>query len=271
MSTHYDTLGISKDASQDDIKSAYRKLAMKMHPDKNPTDSKAAEVEFKNIGEAYSVLSDPQKRDEYDNGGAHGSLPYDFSPEQLFQHFMNGGVNLGSFNFIFQEQPIIHQMEVSLQELYTKTKKTIQVSLTREGNRCHQTFDVTLDPSFIHGHHIRFAHQGNKTHPHAMPGDVIVILHVANHPKFQRDGESLHYLHEISLKESLTGFSFILETLDKRGMNVIVQDVIISPESQHIIPHEEMTKNGNMVLHFQIRFPETLAPEVKTQLKVLLP
>ena len=68
MSSYYEALGVEKSASQDDIKKAYKKLAMKYHPDKNPND-KAAEEKFKEVSEAYSVLSDESKRSSYDTYG----------------------------------------------------------------------------------------------------------------------------------------------------------------------------------------------------------
>ena len=66
---YYEVLGVPKDATEEQIRKAYKKLAIRWHPDKNPDNQKEAEEKFKEIGEAYSVLSDPQKRNEYDNGG----------------------------------------------------------------------------------------------------------------------------------------------------------------------------------------------------------
>ena len=71
MNDYYDVLGVSKQASNSDIKSAYRKVAMKYHPDKNP-DNKSAEEKFKEAAEAYSVLSDPDKKNKYDQLGHQG-------------------------------------------------------------------------------------------------------------------------------------------------------------------------------------------------------
>ncbi|XP_021908734.1 dnaJ homolog subfamily B member 1-like [Carica papaya] len=77
---YYKVLKVSKDASEEDLKRSYKRLAMKWHPDKNPLDKKAAEANFKQISEAYDVLSDPQKRQIYDLYGEEGLLSSDFSP-----------------------------------------------------------------------------------------------------------------------------------------------------------------------------------------------
>lgn len=91
MKDHYKTLGISKDSSAEEIKKAYRKLAMKYHPDKNPGDS-ASESKFKEISEAYDVLSDPQKKQQYDNPGmgGFGTWSNNFGGAD-FSSFFNGG------------------------------------------------------------------------------------------------------------------------------------------------------------------------------------
>ena len=87
---YYEVLGISKDATEKDIKKAYRKLAFKYHPDKNPDNKKEAEEKFKEVNEAYSVLSDPDKRRQYDMGGFdfEGFDFGSFDPMEIFRSFM---------------------------------------------------------------------------------------------------------------------------------------------------------------------------------------
>ncbi|ETV79490.1 hypothetical protein H257_07486 [Aphanomyces astaci] len=114
MADYYDVLGVPKSASQDEIKKAYRKLAIKYHPDKNPDNQAAAEVKFKEIGEAYSILSDENKKQTYDrfgksavdgsNGaGAGGMHPHfnQHNAEEIFQAFFGGQ---DPFNAFFQGQ-----------------------------------------------------------------------------------------------------------------------------------------------------------------------
>uniref|UniRef100_A0A670XYB6 J domain-containing protein n=1 Tax=Pseudonaja textilis TaxID=8673 RepID=A0A670XYB6_PSETE len=107
MVNYYEVLGLNQNASQEDIKRAYRKLALKWHPDKNPYNKEDAEKKFKAVAEAYEVLSDPQKRSLYDRPvkeprfrgrGASGTFPhspfdFDFvfrSPDEIFREFFGG-------------------------------------------------------------------------------------------------------------------------------------------------------------------------------------
>src|SRR4029453_5058024 len=94
---YYETLGVSRTATADDIKQAYRKLARKYHPDVNPGDT-TAEEKFKDIGEAYAVLSDPEKRQRYDQLGEHWKTGADFTPPPGWE---SGHVEYGDFGDLF--------------------------------------------------------------------------------------------------------------------------------------------------------------------------
>ncbi|ETW00318.1 hypothetical protein H310_07689 [Aphanomyces invadans] len=112
MADYYETLGLPRTASQDEIKKAYRKLAIKYHPDKNPDNQTEAEVKFKEIGEAYSILSDEDKKQAYDrfgksavdgsNGAGGGMHPHfnQHNAEEIFQAFFGGQ---DPFNMFFQQ------------------------------------------------------------------------------------------------------------------------------------------------------------------------
>ena len=87
---YYDVLGVKKDATDAEIKKAYRKLALKWHPDKNPDNKAEAEEKFKKINEAYSVLSDKNKRYQYDHGGMNFDFSGGFDPNDIFKDFFGG-------------------------------------------------------------------------------------------------------------------------------------------------------------------------------------
>ncbi|QRN41150.1 MAG: molecular chaperone DnaJ [Neisseriaceae bacterium] len=146
----YDVLGVSKTASQEEITKAFRKLAMKYHPDRNP-DNKAAEEKFKEIQKAYAVLSDPTKRKQYDQfgeagfgpnmGGFSSSDAFDFS--DIFSQMFGGGVggNRGRNQQpqAYQGQDLQYDIRITLKEAAEGVKKTISVPTEQECDVCHGT------------------------------------------------------------------------------------------------------------------------------------
>lgn len=156
---YYDVLGVPKKASQDEIKKAYRKLAMQFHPDRNPND-KSAEEKFKEIGTAYAVLSDPAKRQQYDRfghdmpgtsgGGSYGGMNVD--PFEIFREFFGGafgGSFGGGFDSIFGSQGLDEEsmhganlqvtLDLELEEISQVTEKKIKIRRFKLCDVCHGT------------------------------------------------------------------------------------------------------------------------------------
>ncbi len=146
---YYDVLGVRKSASPDELKSAYRKLAVKYHPDKNPGD-KAAEDKFKEASEAYGVLSDKSKKENYDNfghaafesgggrGGFGGFSGADFSDifEDFFGDFGGGSSRRTSRKNNNRGSDLRYDLSISLEEAYSGKKQNIQFSTTEKCNTC---------------------------------------------------------------------------------------------------------------------------------------
>ena len=145
---YYEVLGVSRDAADDAIKKAYRKMAMKYHPDRNP-DNKEAEEKFKEAKEAYEILSDAQKRAAYDRhghagvdpsmgagAGAHGFEGFSDAFSDIFGDFFGGGRSRGGSN-VYRGADLRYNLEISLEEAARGAEKTIRIPSIEECETCH--------------------------------------------------------------------------------------------------------------------------------------
>jgi DnaJ-class molecular chaperone len=148
---YYDILGISKDADETEIKKAYRKLAIKWHPDKNPENKEEAEEKFKEISDAYSILSDPNKRNTYDNFGEEGlnnngmGEHFTTNPNDIFKMFFGQNTPFSENPFgnhhmnqqmRRKSEPKIINIPLTLKDFYNGTKKKITIKLKKICNEC---------------------------------------------------------------------------------------------------------------------------------------
>jgi curved DNA-binding protein len=229
---YYDVLGVTRSASEGDIKSAYRKMAKQYHPDKNAGDAKSAE-RFKEIGEAYAVLSDDQKRKLYDQYGHAGQVPPGawggagagpdmggFDASQFSDFFQGlfgqagrsgfrgagsqGQVNLddlmsgmgGGRRFV---QNVEGELQVTLQEAYAGSEETIQV----EGKRLM----VRIPAGTRDGARLRLAGQGPGG------GDVLLTIRVLEDGKFDLDGDTVSTSADVPVDVAALGGSVRVPTL----------------------------------------------------------
>ena len=231
---YYKILGVSRGASAGEIKSAYRKLAMQYHPDRNPGD-KQAEDRFKEMNEAYQVLSDPQKRARYDqlgesysqwqqNGapdnfdwgrwtaqpGAQQVNMDDLFGEGAFSDFFSaifGGMNVGQAvrNRTSRRTPSIQQqVSISLKEAFNGTTRTLQI-----GNR---RVEVTLPAGARTGTKIRVPAAG-PARADGNSSDIYLVLNVAGDPVFERDGDNLHTQVTIDIFKAALGGEAEVKTM----------------------------------------------------------
>lgn len=237
---YYKALGVEKGASADDIKKAFRKLAVKYHPDRNP-DNKGAEDKFKEINEAYAVLSDPEKKQQYDTFGSSG-FHNKYSQEDIFRGFdfgnaykdMGGGggaedifsrlfggsfgrpgAGRGGFRSV-QQNGADHEMEVTISFRDAAQGAEKQVAFRRNGQR--EELKVKIPAGVDNGSKIRISGKGAQSDSGGSPGDLFLIINVAPDPVFIRDGGDLIVERPISFSAACLGISLDVPTLegDKR-------------------------------------------------------
>lgn len=290
---YYQLLGVKKDASATDIKKAYRKLAMKYHPDHTKGD-KAAEEKFKKISEAYAVLSDKKKRKEYDTFGAEG-FQQRFSQEDIFRGFDFGdifrefgfggdffsGRGRGSgtrFNFggggsfgsqAGQQQArmkgtdLVYEISLTLKEVATGTSKTI--SLQHQGYS--EKVTVKVPKGLISGKKLRLAGKGSPSPFGGPAGDLFIQSRVLNDPVYQVENHDLHVNQELKLSEIILGTSISVPTLDDKQLNLKIppgtKPGTKMRMSGHGLPHMKGGKKGDLYLKIQLKLPKKLTDEQK--------
>jgi curved DNA-binding protein len=310
MSTkdYYQILGVSKTASPQEIKKAYRKLALQYHPDRNK-DDKAAEGKFKEISEAYAVLSDPEKRKQYDRFGADG-FQSRFSQEDIFRGFdfgeifrefgfgsagrgqdlfsqlfggMGGrgryraggdpfGYSSGGFRTHSQSvrgQDLVYELPMSLEELCETTEKVIRYPV--DGRQ--ETVSVKVPTGFPSGKKLRLRGKG-QAGPHGGPsGDLLIQIKVGEHPIFRRDGDDLYFKKQIPFSDAVLGGEVEVTTIDKKTLKLR-----IPPGTQnntklrlkgHGLPHMNGGGRGNAYAEISIQVPKKLNKKQKSLVQSL--
>src|ERR1051326_1965357 len=249
---YYETLGVSNTATDEEIRTAFRKLARKYHPDV-AKDKKAAEEKFKEINEAYEVLSDPEKRKKYDQLGADWNRPGGFQPppqwegqqqpgggfhqwggdggggvefefggtgfSDFFEAFFGGGRGRSAFGGFGQRAATAERgsdveadIMVTLEEALHGS--TRQVSLRRAGSKKTETYQVKIPRGVREGQRIRLAGQGEAGERGGKSGDLFLRVRMARHPDFSVEGSDL--LHEVKIApwQAVLGSTLMVPTLE---------------------------------------------------------
>ncbi len=292
---YYQILGVDRSASADDVRKAYRKLAMQYHPDRNPGD-KQAEEKFKEINEAYQVLSDPQKRARYDQLGSaysnwqqRGGSPNDFDWSQWFsgQPGAGGGtrVEYGDINDLFgqdifsdffrsifggggggraqastraRQAPAYQQpVSITLDEAYHGTTRTLQ----SDGRH----LQVRIPPGVKTGSKVRVAGGG----PEGL--DLYLIVEVEPDQRFERQGDNLRGTATVDLFTAVLGGEAEVQTLD--GTVKLKIPPGTQPEQVFRLSGRGMPRlksaqgKGDLFVRVKVRIPKNLTEKQKSLLQ----
>src|SRR5947208_10787737 len=249
---YYETLGVPKTATEDEIRSSFRKLARKYHPDV-AKDKKAAEEKFKEINEAYEVLGDPEQRKKYDQLGADWNRPGGFQPppegqrqgqqpgggfyqwggdgggvqfefdgtgfSDFFEAFFGGGRGRSAFGGFGGRQATAERgadveadIMVTLEEALHGSTRT--VSLRRAGSNKVENYQVKIPRGVHEGQRIRLRGQGQAGARGGKSGDLFLRVRLARHPDFTVEGSDL--IHEVKIEpwQAVLGADLVVPTLE---------------------------------------------------------
>jgi DnaJ family protein A protein 2 len=303
MQNLYDILGISKHSTEKDIREAYRKLAFKLHPDRGGNAEK-----FKEIVNAYEILKDEEKRRSYDNGTLENNNMFINKCNSIvvqinvsLEEFYNGdkimkkisidrickkcqGNGCKDKNKMYKckdcngrgskiiGQTIIQQICIECEKCHGNGKIYDQ---KYKCNICNGDKIIKREKKFninINSNSEKILHKnkGNE-YPEFERGDILFVIVTKDHHKFTRiDKHNLYIKETINLAEALIGTKIIIEHLDKRKIYVDI-DEIIKPNTVKRICGEGIPKNkGDLIIEFDIQFPEYVDKQLTTQLQEIL-
>jgi curved DNA-binding protein len=290
-------LGVPKTASEEDIKKAYRKLALKFHPDRNPGD-KAAEEHFKGINEAYAVLSDKEKRKEYDTYGMSG-FQQRYSQEDIYRGFNVGdlfkdlGFGTGDiFSMIFGGRPgrgaegraqswgygdfetkpadlnASYELEIPFMDAVRGGEKRLAFG----GEHGAEEINVKIPPGINTGQKLRLAGKGMRDPRTGQAGDIFITIKVADHPVFRRTGDDLHVTKEIKVTDALLGGTVEVPTVD--GPKHVKIPAGVGPRSKVRmrgvgVPHMNKGTRGDQYVEMVIEVPKKLTDRQRSLVEEL--
>jgi len=272
MTDYYSLLGLAKSASPDDIKKAYRSMAMKHHPDRGGDKAK-----FKQISEAYEVLSNTDKKQMFDMGvdpnaqnQGHGGFnqgPFEFhfgsgNFQDIFGQFGFGGGRRQQRNKTFN---IV--VDLSLEEVLTGKDISAEVAVPGAVNR---TINISIPPGIENGQQIRYQGLGDSSISGVPPGDLIVNVQVRHHPIFRREGGNLTVEKRITVWDAILGAKVRIDTIDRKNLEITIppgtqSDTVLSCKGEGL-PNMRSRARGNLLIKIVVDIPKNLRPE---QIKII--
>jgi curved DNA-binding protein len=298
---YYKVLGVSRNATPQEIKKSYRKLAVKHHPDKNKGDL-GAEEKFKTINEAYAVLSDPEKRQAYDLHGYSG-FRQQYSQDDILRNFdfasvfrdfgfgsedvfgggrstrfgrSSGGMGdiFGNFGRQARTAPrrgadISYDLHVSLSEAVFGAERLVAFNTDAGVIKVTIKVPAGIEP----GKKLRLAGKGHPAPAGGPPGNLLVNVIVDPHPDFRRDGRHLERTVAIRPSEALLGTTIQVETLDNKQLSLKVAPGTASHTRLrvrgHGVPDAKGENRGDLFVRVIVGFPEELTERQKELIEAL--
>ena len=281
---YYKVLGLDKSATPDAVKSAYRKLARKLHPDLNP-DDKEAHIKFQQLNEANEVLSDPEKRKKYDKYGKDWERGEEYEKYSQQQRQSGGGGgnqgfsgNFGDGDFSdffesmfgsrgggsrsqakFRGQDFTSETKLTLSEAYTTHKQTFSIN--------GKSIRITVPAGIEDGQSIKLAGQGGPGSNGGPNGDLYITFSILNDTKFKRVGNDLYTTQDIDIYTAVLGGELMLETMSGKIK------LKVPPETQNgtrirlkgkgFPVYKKEGQYGDLYVTYQVTIPVNLTEKQK--------
>lgn len=286
----YEVLGVKPDASEKEVRSAYRRLARKFHPDVAPND-KAAEARFKEVNSAFEVLSDPKKRAKYDKYGDRWEYADQIEEAQRKQSASGwarqqgafgghtgegfGDLDFGSvFGSIFGRDrsaadlrrrgiDVETPVEVTLEEAFRGTSRTISIA-ARDPSAPPRRLEVRIPPGVKTGSRVRVAGEGHPGSGGAGPGDLFLLVTVLPHSRFERKGDDLLVDVSVPVLDAVLGGEVEVPTVDGRVMLKLPE--LTQNGKQFRLGGKGMPvlgaagSRGDLYARVKVQLPEQLSP-----------
>jgi curved DNA-binding protein len=288
MKDYYSILGVQKNATQADIKKAYRKLAVKYHPDKNQGD-KIAEEKFKEVSKANEVLGNLEKREKYDKWGENWkqfeganqgfdssqfgnrekedgqTFYYEGDPSQFFGKgdfsdlFGSYGDLFGNKNFHRKSAgyDVQANMEITLEEAYNGTSRIIQLN--------NEKLRVTTKPGAYNGQQLRIRNKGGQAVDGGKRGDIYVNIKVLPHKSFELKGNDLIFLADVEIYTAILGGKLSISTLSKKvEMNIpkgTQNNAMLRLKGNGMPVYGKSNQFGDLLVKVNIKVPTDLSTE----------
>ena len=267
MKNYYDILGVSEDASSEQIKKAFKDIAKKEHPDRG-----GDEARFKEANEAYDTLKDAKKRQEYDTlrkygqpgtGGNFSFRSGDFFGEDIFEEFFSGFGNPNIRTRSFRSRPqrnksVNVRMAVSLKEVMNNIEKTISYKLP-SGKEEFAT--VKIPAGVQNGITFKYKGMGDDSIRNVPRGDLLVQMSVLDCDGFTRDGNDLHTTKTISCFDAIRGCEIEVKELTDKIIKVKVPagtqpNTILAVKGKGMPVHKTLNIRGNLLVRIMVLVPQ---------------
>ena len=285
MKKYYEILELTNKCSEADIKKSYYTLSLKNHPDKGGDTEK-----FQEISEAYEILSDVDKRKEYDNEynkyhhqqqqqqqhNMNFNTRFGNNPNNIFDiFFSNNGIQIGHGfrNMNFKPTILIKIVTITFQEMYKGITKNIIIERTITNNNIqlieNESLNLSIEPGINNNSFTLLQNRGNVLNN--IRGDLQIIIKIDNSSEYERIENNIIYKKNISLKEALCGFTFKLLYLNGNEIMITNREMgVVTKQNDKIILKNLGIKNADFIIEVNIEFPDTLTNDQINRISEIL-